>query len=309
MKLTLAHLWELPPEEWPEGSEKIVVETLRDPAAAENDLCMAAELAGEFVIVDEGALSALLSIVASGERSEGVRARAAISLAPALEHASFEAPDEPIDLRFSAETIARAQGTLHQLFSDTATPKELRRRVLEASVHASEDWHRQALLDAYASDDPEWKLTAVFGMRHIRGFDPQILDALESEDPDILREAVIAAGAWEIAEAWDQIEDILLAGEVDKALLLAAIDATAGVRPDDAEVILGELLESEDEDIADAAYEAIALAQIMTGKVSEDLDEDLDDELDDEDEDFDDEDDDDDDEDEDDEDDDDDEER
>jgi hypothetical protein len=288
MKLTLAHLWEIPPEEWPEGSEKIVVETLRDPAAAENDLCMAAELAGEFVIVDEGALSALLSIVATGERSVGVRARAASSLAPALEHASFEAPDEPIDLRFSAETIARAQETLRQLFSDTATPKELRRRALEASVHASEDWHRQALLDAYASDDPEWKLTAVFGMRHIRGFDRQILDALENEDPEILCEAVIAAGAWEIAEAWEPIEDILLAGEIDKALLLAAIDATAGIRPDDAEVILGDFLESDDDEIVDAAYEAIAIAQIMTGKVSEDLDEDLDDEFDDEDEDFDD---------------------
>ena len=42
--------------------------------------------------------------------------------------------------------------------------------------------------------DEAWRLTAVFCMRFIRGFEEQILEALKSQHPDIHHEAVLAAG-------------------------------------------------------------------------------------------------------------------
>ncbi|NIA14811.1 MAG: hypothetical protein GWP08_12105 [Nitrospiraceae bacterium] len=53
-----------------------------------------------------------------------------------------------------------------------------------------------------------------------------------------------------------------MASEVEnKPLLLAAIEAAACIRPEEAGLLLADLLLSEDEDIVDAAHEAITLAQ------------------------------------------------
>ena len=53
--------------------------------------------------------------------------------------------------------------------------KEVKRPILEASVRAPEKWHKNAVAAAYRSKDEDWKLTAVFCMRFIRGFDKQIV--------------------------------------------------------------------------------------------------------------------------------------
>jgi len=44
-------------------------------------------------------------------------------------------------------------------------------------------------------------------------------------------------------------------------LLLAAIEAVAGIRPQEAPEILGDLTDSKDEDLVEAAYEAPAMAE------------------------------------------------
>ena len=108
-------------------------------------------------------------------------------------------------------------------------------------------------------------------MRFIPGFDAEILESLESKNPDIHYQAVCAAGNWEVAAAWPHISKLLAAKKIEKALLLAAIEAVAFVRPEEAEEVLGELVDSEDEDIVDAAYEAMAMAGV---EWEEDYDED-----------------------------------
>ena len=45
-------------------------------------------------------------------------------------------------------------------------------------------------------NDESYRLTAVFCMRFIQEFAEQIVEALESETPDIHYEAVCAAGNW-----------------------------------------------------------------------------------------------------------------
>jgi hypothetical protein len=169
------------------------------------------------------------------------------------------------------KTFVKIQETLSRLYKDGDVPKEARRRVLEASVRAPQGWHENAVREAYADKDEAWKLTAVFCMRFIPGFDEEILESLKSKNPDIHYQAVCAAGNWEVAAAWPHISKLLSSKKTHKALLLAAIEAVAGIRPEEAEEVLGEFIDSDDEDIVEAAYEAMAIAGV---EWEEDYDED-----------------------------------
>jgi hypothetical protein len=179
----------------------------------------------------------------------------------------FEDPD---DVPITEPMFRKIQGMLHKLYMDAETPKEVRRPVLEASVRAPEKWHKNAVAVAYRSEDRDWKLTAVFCMQFIRGFDKQILESLKSQNPDIRYQAVRAAGNWEIDAAWPHIAALVTSEETEKELLLAAIEAAAFIRPHQASEILSPLLDSDDEDIVDAVYEALAMA----GEIHEDEEDD-----------------------------------
>ena len=143
---------------------------------------------------------------------------------------------------------------------DAQTPKEVRRPVLEVSVRAPEKWHKNAVAAAYRSGDGDWKLTAVFCMEFIRGFDKQILESLKSQNTDIQYHAVCAAGNWEIDAAWPHIAALVASEETEKELRLAAIEAAAFIRPHKASEILGPLLHAGDEDIVVTVHEALAMA-------------------------------------------------
>ena len=60
--------------------------------------------------------------------------------------------------------------------------------------------------------------------------------------------------------AWPHIATLITKEDTEKYLLLAAIEAVASIRPQEAAEILIDLTESEDEDIAEAASEAMAMA-------------------------------------------------
>jgi len=157
---------------------------------------------------------------------------------------------------------------------DANVPRDVRRRILEASVRAPQDWHPAAIRAAYLSDDEVWRLTAVFCMRFVRGFDPQILEALNSPSPEIHYEAVLAAGNWEVDAAWPHLAALVTSAKTEKSLRLAAIDAVASIRPHDALELLDDLADSDDEDIADAVHEALATAE---GRSGDDENDELDD--------------------------------
>ena len=219
-------------------------------------------------------VDALLSILRSGDKPEEVRGRAAISLGPVLEHVDTEGFADPDDLPITERTFHRIQESLRKLYMDANIPRDVRRRILEASVRAPQDWHPDSIRAAYASDDEVWKLTAVFCMRFVRGFGAQILEALDSANPDIHYEAVIAAGNWEVDAAWPHVAALVTSGKTEKSLLLAAVDAVASIRPHDAPELLADLANSDDEDIADALHEALAMAE---GPSGEDENDELDD--------------------------------
>jgi len=103
------------------------------------------------------------------------------------------------------------------------------------------------------------RLTAVFCRRFIRGFDKQIIESLSSPTTEIFCEAVCAAGNWAIDAAWSRIAALVTTRETEKNLRLAAIEAAAMIRPQEAAEISGPLPESDDADIVDAVYEALTL--------------------------------------------------
>ena len=259
MNLTI--LKDTPPWEWPEGTAATLLDILRGGRRSASDLLLAAELAGDFTVINAELVDALLSIRRSGDKPEAVRGRAAISLGPVLENADTMGFEDADDLPITERSFHRIQESLHKLYMDADVPKEVRRRILEASVRAPQDWHPHAIRAAYASDDEVWRLTAVFCMQFVRGFDEQILEALDSRNPDIQYEAVVAAGNWEVDAAWPHVAALVTSMETEKPLFLAAIAAAASIRPQEAFVLLDDLADSDDEDIADAVHEALAMAE------------------------------------------------
>ena len=265
---------ETPPWDRPEDSAERFLEVLRDEQADESERLLAAELAGDFTAINDELADELLAIVCSGEEAKKLRARAAISLGPVLEYVDLEGFEDPSDVPITEHMFGRVQESLREVYMDADTPKKVRRSVLEAAIRAPRDWHQAAIRSAYSSADGDWKLTAVFCMGWVRGFDDQILEALESGNPQIHYHAVCAAGEWEVDGAWSRIAALVLAGDTDKPLLLAAIAAIAGIRPQEAENLLADLTNADDEDIAETAYEAIAMAKGQSEYESDDEDDD-----------------------------------
>ncbi len=272
--MDLKILNETPPWDWPEGADKMFLAILADERADASDRILAAELAGDFTVINDNLVDVLLSILQSDEASDRLRSQAAVSLGPVLEHADTDGFEDPDDVPISEASFHRIQNSLRKLYFDADVPKDVRRRVLEASVRAPQGWHPDAVRAAYCSDDEDWKLTAVFSMRWVRGFDDQILEALGSDNEDIHYQAVCAAGNWEVDAAWSHVSRLLTARETEKSLLLAAIDAVANMRPQEAGGILGDLTDSDDEDIVEAAYEAMAMAEGASGDEFDEEDDD-----------------------------------
>lgn len=271
--MNLETLANTPSWEWPEGTGEMLLAILRDDGAEASQRLLAAELAGDLTVMDDELGEALLAIAGRGEETADMRCMAAIALGPALEEADTMGFDDPDDTAISEALFGRVQETLRGLFLDTATPRDVRRMILEASVRAPQDWHKEAVRDAYASGDDDWTLTAVFCMVYVSGFETQIREALDSENPDIHYQAVRAAGSWELDAAWPHVAALVTADDTDKPLRLAAIEAAAGIRPQEAQDLFAGLVDVADEDIQAAVLEAL----LMTGDESL-FDEEIDDE-------------------------------
>ena len=272
--MNLKTLKDTPPWEWPRDAGKRFQKVLIDPHSKDSERLLAADLAGDVIAMNDELAECLLSIIRNSGEPDRLRARAATSLGPVLELADMDEFEEPDAVPITERTFRNIQESLQMAYLDESIPKIVRRRILEATVRAPEERHKPAIKAAYSSGDDDWMLTAVFCMRWVRGFDIPILEALKSANRDIHREAVKAAGNSEVDAAWPHIVALVKDSRTPKPVLLSAIEAIASIRPAEAGQVLGELMDSNDEDIADAAFEAIAMAKAA----SEDDDDDEDDE-------------------------------
>src|ERR1019366_391094 len=143
--MDLKTLHDTPPWEWPKGAGKMFLAILRDPKAA------AAALAGDFTVINDALAGALLSILGSAAEPAELRARAAISLGPALEQADIDEFDDPDASPIGQKMFRAIQQSLRKLYLDSGVPELVRRSILEAAVRAPQDWHTGAIRSAWSN--------------------------------------------------------------------------------------------------------------------------------------------------------------
>lgn len=281
-RVDIAVLAAVDPWDWPENAGDTIAAVVRDKNADRDVRIMACEMAGDLVVMNDDMAEMLLNVAADETEDEEIRGMAAVALGAALEYVDVEGFDEPEDAPVSEAMFERIQKTLHDLYLDPKLPKLVRRRVLEASVRAPQDWHEEAVASAYASKDADWRLTAVFCMRWVSGFEKQILEALKSKDDTIRYEAVSAAGMWGIPQAAREIKKILRAWKKeDLALVTAAVEAAPYVMQDEAQTLLfpiweemhrepEEFLGEEEQELLDALEEAFTTLEGLGGLEEDD---------------------------------------
>ncbi|MDZ7759539.1 MAG: HEAT repeat domain-containing protein [Desulfovermiculus sp.] len=279
----LTRLKNMDPWEWPEDAGGIFLQTLLDPKGSLEDRMLAAELGGDPVVMNDELAHALLQVAMNADEPEELRRQAIVSLGPALELADMEEIDCFDDSPISQHVFQAVQENLYSLFHDPNTPKNIRRSALEVSVRAESDWHHEAIEQAYSSNDAEWKLSAVFCMIYVQGFEEEILESLKSPEEMIHYHAVKAVGNWELEEAWEHISALALSPQTEKELRLTAIDALGTIQPEKSQPILERLTRDEDEDISGVAFEALGMAEgkLYYGIMGDEDDDDLEDDEDD----------------------------
>lgn len=242
--------------------------------------------------MDDEIARALLD-VASSDAAEDVREDVIVGLGPVLEEAGDDYFDDDFDLdpelgpAVSREMYETIGSELRAIYENESQPKLLRRRAFEVLTRDPQPWLPDAIREHFASEDPEWKMTAIFGMGHVAGFEKEIAGLVGSLTGPLLTEAVVAAGRMEVTAAAKRIRELATSNATERILRLAAIEALPFV-DDDVDELLHDLADSEDDQIAmvaDAALEELMLA----GTIDDDEfgdddfdDEDLDDEDDDE---------------------------
>lgn len=253
------------PWDWPANAGELILEVLRNRGADLEDRALAAEMAGDTVVVNDALAGELLRVLETDGEPEELRGSAAIALGPALEQSDTDGTtddDEDDELAvISRAMFDRIRLTLRRLYQDASLPAGLRRRILEAAVRADGPWQRDAVRAAYANQADDWRLTAVFCMGYVEGFEEAILDSLKSTNQNIRFQAIHAAGNWKIDRAWPQVAALARSAKTDKTLLLAAMEAIAEIRPAEAIEVLERLIASDDEEIAEIADGALQLAE------------------------------------------------
>ena len=142
--MDLKTLLDTPPRDWPTDAGKMFRKILIDHRADESDRLVAAELAGDFTVIDDDLVDTLLMVVRRADEPEQLRAKAAISLGPVLEQADMDGFEDPDDVPITERTFRNIQDSLEKIYLDNSTPQEVRRRILEASVRAPETCHQDA---------------------------------------------------------------------------------------------------------------------------------------------------------------------
>lgn len=281
--MKMRDLAEIPPWDWPQTASVSILEVLGNREAPSDERRLAVELAGELVVMNDDLAGELLRILENPSEPDSLRGRAAISFGAALEDAGmteiggFDEWDVPA---VTGPVLEGARTALSNAFQNLENPKEVRRCALEASARAPEAWHADAVRAAHGDEDPEWRLTAVFCMRFVQGFKAEIVEALESDDPVTLFQAVQASRDQAVPGAWPRIRELVRTAAsgiplipehpgLGRSLLMAAMHATAAIRPDEAEELLGEFIGAADEDLSDAAMAALDVAEVFLDEEEE----------------------------------------
>jgi hypothetical protein len=278
----LEMLQAIPPWDWPEEARDWLGEALKDDD--EQNRLTAAQLAS--AVVDEGLAGELLRVCREDPTAE-VASAAAIALGPALEECYVEydegladaMPDLPETAPLSREAYQQVVEVLEGIYHDADCPTKVRRRALEAAVRAPRDWQVGAARAAHQSGDPDWRMTAVFCMGYLPGFEETILEVIaKDEHQGVRREALLAAGNQEIDAAGPEVLRVAANNDEPVELRIAAIAALETIFPEGSQELLETLAEAKNEELAEAAATTLEERVVFGSLYSDDdeLDEDPD---------------------------------
>lgn len=265
----LEDLVHTPPWEWPSNAQDRITAAL---AADDRSLRLTAAGLAHHVMSDELA-KALLAIAASKDEDEEVRGRAAIALGPALEECDLEGFDDPIgEPPLSEPVFEHICTALERLYREASASSLVRRYALEAAVRARREWQTAAIRAAWASGDPSWRATAAFCMGYAPDFDRELEEAFGSKDAAIVGAAMrgAAGGGKELTRSIEEQIMQIVREHRDPALVLDAIEALASGQTAESLELLEELTGSDDEEIAELAYEALAVRGAMPNDLDDD---------------------------------------
>ena len=110
--MDLKTLLDTPPWDWPGDAGRTFWRILTDPRSKESDRLVAAELAGDFTVINDELADTLVTIASSADEPEQLRARAAISLGPVLEQADTDGFEDPDDVPVTENTFHTIQESL-----------------------------------------------------------------------------------------------------------------------------------------------------------------------------------------------------
>jgi hypothetical protein len=262
----LDRLKETPSWDWPEQAALLIKQQLRNDDLTEQ--LEAVELAGDLVVMDDEMAGLLVGIIQGGGSAE-VRGRAAIALGPALEEAFEVGFDDELDAEFDARVVSESRiveirRVLESVYRDADQPDVVRRMCLEASVRAPQDWHNAAVAAAYQSSDKSWKMTALFCMGRVSGFEANIVKSLQSDDIDLVVEAVRSAGLAEVGAAGPTVLDLAAAETQAPRVRYAAVEALALLETPGSDELLVALTESDDEVLSELAFEALEERRVFS---------------------------------------------
>lgn len=186
-----------------------------------------------------------------------VRAAAALALGRYLLLGEFGQID--------ASAMRRAESALMAAYQDPEQDIWVRRRVLEALANSSHDDVPDMILQAYEDDDDTMRIGAIFAMGRSAdpGWNTYVLDELGSHDRAMVFEAARASGELEIEEAVPDL--IKMLADEDVEIRDTAVWALGRIGGREARRALQACCASSDEDLQEAAEEALAELDFMAG--------------------------------------------
>lgn len=186
-----------------------------------------------------------------------VRAAAALSLGRFLLLGEFDQIDQT-----AAQRVENALLDAYYLPDQDAW---VRRRVLEALANSSNEQLSDMILDAYEEEEELMRIGALFAMG--RSADTRwnniVLDELGGSDNAMVYEAVRASGELEIEEAVPDL--IRFINHEDVEIRDAAVWALGRIGGREAKRVLKACCASEDEDLSEAAEDALAELDFLAG--------------------------------------------
>ena len=208
------------------------------------------DLDAHLITLDPGFLDTLLDI-ADADPAPEVRIEATRALGRYV-YEGFRMEN------LSEDDYKKVKEFLLNLFNDHSGTVDSRRTALEALGYITDPDVEALIREAHASPDRKMRISALFAMGRSgmdRAWEDILVKEIHSHDPEIRFEAVRSAGETYSTGAAEALER--LTGDPDRRTRIEAIRALGNAGRPDSRLLLRTMLSSSDEDVRDAASEAL----------------------------------------------------